>query len=181
MYARIIVFVALSHFVISCNDSDDKKENQSDSAVTTVKDAAEGTDMAKLSDQSPMDSMQKSDHLSDVAANDATRSVSFSERVQPIFNGSCAFPGCHGGDSPRAKLNLSTEKSYADLVNTDSIQCTALKRVEPGAPEKSYLMHKLEGAGACFTKSRMPPGENPLPQSEIEEIHTWIKQGAKNN
>jgi hypothetical protein len=60
------------------------------------------------------------------------------------------------------------------LVDIPSNQDGTVDRVEPGQPDNSYLIHKLEGTGL---QQQMPPGA-PLPQTEIDVIRQWIFDGA---
>jgi hypothetical protein len=57
--------------------------------------------------------------------------------------------------------------------------------VEPGRPEKSYLVNKLRGTQSSVggLAERMPPptaGE-PLTEEEILSIEAWISSGAPND
>ena len=103
--------------------------------------------------------------------------VNFQTEVQSIFTQSCASSACHAGAAPKAGLSLEDGKSISNLVGVGSVQCSSLKRVEAGAPDKSYLVQKLEGQGSCFTMNRMPPG-GPLGQAEIALAQAWIAAGA---
>jgi hypothetical protein len=76
-------------------------------------------------------------------------------------------------------MNLSSAAaSHAALVNVASLQ-VAGDRVEPGDPDGSYLIHKLEGTAAVG--GRMPLGGTPLDQETIDTIRDWILDGAQNN
>jgi hypothetical protein len=78
-------------------------------------------------------------------------------------------------------MNLSSAgESYAALVSVASLQVTSLNRVEPGNPDESYLIRKLEG-GPDIVGDRMPRGGPFLPQATIDEIRAWIAAGAENN
>ena len=107
-------------------------------------------------------------------------SVSFSRDVQPIFTASCALPFCHVGPRPQQNLDLGVGRSYAALVDVPSLECPASARVQAGAPEMSYLIEKLDGAGDCFLLSRMPLG-GVLPAADIGTIGRWIREGARDN
>ena len=85
----------------------------------------------------------------------------------------------HGGHAVEAGLNLLEGNSFAALVNVPSTQA-ALDLVEPGDPENSYLIHKIEGR-AGITGAIMPPGGDPLTAEEIEAIRQWIADGAWDN
>ncbi len=107
--------------------------------------------------------------------------VSFGEQVQPIFTGRCALPGCHAGPSAAVGMNLSAGRAYSEIVGVPSVECVNLLRVEPGVPEASYVVAKIEGVGPCFSGGRMPLGQPPLSPTEIEIISTWIAEGAADN
>jgi hypothetical protein len=109
--------------------------------------------------------------------------VSFCADVQPIFTASCAFSGCHAGPAAQLGQNLSVGNAYASIVNVPSVEVPALDRVEPGDPDASYLVHKIEGTFASVGGSggRMPLGQGALPQADIDVIRAWIAAGAPNN
>jgi hypothetical protein len=52
----------------------------------------------------------------------------------------------------------------------------SLQRVEPGDPNNSYLIQKLEGTAG--TGRRMPLNGTPLAQADINVIRQWIAEGA---
>ena len=92
-----------------------------------------------------------------------------------VFTPKCAI--CHNGVGAvlPGVMNLTSEAaSLAALVNVPSIQNGALDRVEPGQPNNSYLVHKIDGTAA----TQMPP-TGPLPQVEIDAIIQWIMDGAQ--
>lgn len=96
-----------------------------------------------------------------------------------VFTPSCATAGCHtgGGAVLPTSMDLSNETaSRNNLVNITSIQDGAVLRVNPGNPDMSYLITKLEGAGA--TGGQMPLGRAPLDPAVIAEIRQWIADGA---
>ena len=55
----------------------------------------------------------------------------------------------------------------------------ALMLVEPGNADNSYLIHKLENA-PTIDFNPMPPGRG-LDPAVIQEIRTWINNGADRN
>jgi len=91
---------------------------------------------------------------------------------------------CHSGptsNSLPSGLNLSSAaNSHAALVDVPSIQRPAVDRVEPGDPDGSYLIRKLEG-GPDIGGGRMPQGGPFLDQETIDMIRQWITDGAPNN
>ena len=73
----------------------------------------------------------------------------------------------------------STADSFAALVGVASLQVPELNRVEPGDPDSSYLIDKLEGTQTVG--SRMPQGGPFLDQETIDLIREWISNGAEND
>jgi len=99
----------------------------------------------------------------------------FSEIQSNVFTPDCATSGCHAGANPDAGLNLEAANSYAQLVGIASTQDAAILRVNPGNPNASYLIQKLEGTAA--TGGQMPPS-GALDQADIDVIRQWISDGA---
>jgi cysteine-rich repeat protein len=85
----------------------------------------------------------------------------------------CHFPG---GPGP---MPLDTEEAaFQNLVDVLSVERPPLDRVEPGDPENSYLVHKIEGR-STIAGSRMPPPPRPMLSTEqIDAIIEWIERGA---
>ncbi|MCH8135540.1 MAG: Ig-like domain-containing protein [Proteobacteria bacterium] len=98
----------------------------------------------------------------------------FSEIQSNVFTPSCAGSSCHSGVNPRANLNLEAANSYAMLVGIASDQDGGIERVNPGSPDLSYLIRKLENIGGVGV---MPPS-GMLAQPVIETIRQWITAGA---
>ena len=96
-----------------------------------------------------------------------------------VFTPSCATVGCHtgGGAVLPGVLDLSSEAaSLANLVNITATQDNGVFRVNPGNPDMSYLITKLESAGALGVQ--MPLGQAPLSPAVIADIRLWITNGA---
>ena len=91
-----------------------------------------------------------------------------------VFTPMCT--GCHAGAGAPLGLRLDEASSYALLVNASSVEVAALRRVQPGNPNASYLIQKLEGTAAVG--ARMPLNAPPLPASTIAVIRQWISDGA---
>jgi hypothetical protein len=85
---------------------------------------------------------------------------------------------CHSGPAAPQGLELDATHSYALLVGVSSAEAPGLLRVDPGAPDHSYVVMKLEGA-AGIVGGQMPLGEAPLPQASIAVIRQWISDGAQ--
>ena len=109
--------------------------------------------------------------------------VSFSQQVQPILTDRCAFSGCHASTSPAAEQSLAEGLAYVNVYNVPSQELPSMDRVEPGDPDQSYLVHKIQGTHLDVGGSglRMPRGQEPLSQDQINLIRAWIQQGARNN
>jgi hypothetical protein len=92
-----------------------------------------------------------------------------------IFTPICA--PCHqpGGIGP---MPLDSEAAtFANLVDVDSLELPAIKRVAPGDSENSYLVWKIE-ARPTILFDPMPLGGPMLSQVEIDMIRDWIDAGA---
>ncbi len=107
----------------------------------------------------------------------------FSSEVQPIFTAQCALSGCHAGPSPGGDMNLEQGQAYGNIVNVVSSSVPTLKRVLPGFPDSSFLVHKIQGTQASVGGSgqRMPLTNCCLSQDQIDLIRSWITVGARNN
>ncbi len=103
--------------------------------------------------------------------------VDFAAQIQPIFTNSCALSGCHSSGSAQAGMVLASGSAIANIVGVPSSEQPALQRVEPGNPDDSYLVRKIEG-GPGITGGQMPLNRTPLAQSQIDLIRLWITQGA---
>jgi hypothetical protein len=104
--------------------------------------------------------------------------------IQPIFDRSCALSGCHVAGALGGNLDLTAGKSYRQLVNRPAFQQPRRLRVEPGDPDASYLVQKIDGTPGisglpmpqgCPTP---PPGGSCLGPDEPDAIRTWITQCA---
>jgi hypothetical protein len=95
---------------------------------------------------------------------------------------SCKLDICHGGGL--AGIQMATKQgAYDSLVGVMSDMsrpCAKLgkKRIEPGDPDNSLLILKLDINAPCG--QQMPPGGS-LPDSKIARIREWIMRGAKND
>ena len=96
-----------------------------------------------------------------------------------IFSTSCALSGCHLGGSAPLGLDLSEGRARDNLVDVPSAEVPELMRVEPGNPEDSYLVIKLEGSARLAPGTgRMPLGRSPLSPEQIRVVREWIAAGA---
>ena len=101
---------------------------------------------------------------------------SFAADIQPILSDRCAIPGCHivATDANFGLVLKDVDTSYADLVNVDSKEFPGIPRVQPGNPDNSYIVIKLEDHS-------MPKAGPPLSIGTIGTIRNWITQGAAKN
>jgi hypothetical protein len=105
--------------------------------------------------------------------------VTLAQLQQNIFGAICT--NCHtGANAPRGLRLDSEENSYAFLVNRSADEIPTLMRVNPGKPDDSYLIKKLEGS-ADIVGARMPLGGPYLSQEQIDQVRSWIANGAPRN
>jgi outer membrane protein assembly factor BamB len=118
----------------------------------------------------------------------------------PTFSGVWADvivgPGCNGQPACHASeagggLNMRTKDvAYAALVGVAAMgsdpagsaqQCAAsgLQRVTPGDPDASLLVQKLEHTQSCG--GPMPSAAETLPAAQLQQVRTWIANGARND
>jgi hypothetical protein len=120
----------------------------------------------------------------DGGTNDGPR---FSQLMNTVFTPTCATGYCHQKDPPPvAPMSLDGPKAYTSLVNVASVQAPGMKRVAPGDPANSYLMHKLRGTAAGIGGSGAPVTQMPLNKPALspqvlKDIEAWIKRGAPND
>ena len=67
--------------------------------------------------------------------------------------------------------------AHAMLVNVPSQEVPSLLRVEPGNPDDSYLVQKIEGTASVG--GQMPLGGPELSDEAIAAIRQWIADGAQ--
>jgi hypothetical protein len=117
--------------------------------------------------------------LADAAAWAADPPVSFRDDLLPILTQRCFM--CHVQGAEQGSLSLYPE-SWSQLVGVPATEAK-LKRVEPGAPERSYLYLKLMGqqAAAGGNGARMPIQQDPLSEKELDLFKRWISEGAAQN
>jgi mono/diheme cytochrome c family protein len=102
--------------------------------------------------------------------------VTLASLQQNIFGAICT--NCHtGSNAPRGLRLDSEENSYAFLVKHAADEVPELMRVNPGNPNTSYIIRKLEGASG-IVGSRMPLGGPYLNQVQINSVRDWIANGA---
>lgn len=112
--------------------------------------------------------------------------ITLNDLVSNIFDndalGSQRCTNCHSGGSPLGGMNLETAQlAYANLVGTNGEGVNAngnasFKRVQPGNPDESYIILKLEGDPRAG--SQMPLNQTPLTPAQLAMVRDWIANGA---
>jgi hypothetical protein len=105
----------------------------------------------------------------------------FSRIQAEIFTPNCAKSGCHDAATASGGQVLEAGRAYGEIVNRPSTERSTLDRIEPGDPERSYMVKKLRG-DPDITGGRMPldrPGG--LPQEQIDGLIAWVRAGAPND
>jgi len=91
-----------------------------------------------------------------------------------VFTPTCAVAGCHFGATPAGGMNLEDGQTLGNVVNVPSVGMPTMDRVEPGDPDNSFLILRIEGTVA----PQMPLIGAPLDQAVINDIRQWISDGA---
>lgn len=98
---------------------------------------------------------------------------------QNVFSVRCANPSCHDGSfEPDYRTVQSTYSSlvYHPVTKNDSTGSYTY-RVFPGKPEESWIMHRVATDDEVL--GRMPLYADPLSTEQVENLRTWIKNGAR--
>ncbi len=107
---------------------------------------------------------------------DVSAGPTLAQLQKEIFGTICS--ACHTGANAPQGLRLDSEQNaYESLVGQPAREAPALLRVAPGAPDASYLIHKVEGR-ANIIGARMPRGEAALSPEQIGLVRDWIDNGA---
>lgn len=112
------------------------------------------------------------DNLAGIAP---TTNVDFTTQIQPIFDANCI--GCHTDIATNSGgLDLRDVASLDELVSRFSTEARGVRLVDPGSPERSYLMEKISSAQPQVG-TRMRPND-PMPLAQQALIRDWIAQLA---
>lgn len=104
--------------------------------------------------------------------------ASYALHLEPIVLKRCL--SCHTAEEPKAGLVLEAGRGWQALVGPGSVQVPAMRLVEPGNPEESYLWLKVDHAAPVG--DGMPQtlfGAKRLPAAERERFRRWIEDGAR--
>ncbi|MFH1497877.1 MAG: PQQ-dependent sugar dehydrogenase [Verrucomicrobiota bacterium] len=109
----------------------------------------------------------------DLSGQAVTPDVDFAAQVQPIFNSLCV--ACHNDIATNSGgLDLQSGASLSELVGRISVEAKGVMLVDPGHPERSYLMEKL-GSDNPQVGTRMRPG-NAIDLALQALVRDWIAQ-----
>jgi hypothetical protein len=115
-------------------------------------------------------------------ASGCSKEISYSKDVKPIINTSCLE--CHDGKGEGTEESGLILATYDDLM-----QGTKFGQVVVPGDSESSTLYRLIGHKAD-PKIQMPPHHketvaskrmSALTDKQVENIKTWIDQGAKNN
>jgi len=105
----------------------------------------------------------------------------FSRVQAEIFTPICAKAGCHDAATASGGQVLAAGRAYGEIVRHPAQGRPDLNRIEPGDPERSYMVKKLRG-DPDIVGNQMPfdaPGS--LPREKLDGLIGWILAGAPNN
>jgi hypothetical protein len=109
--------------------------------------------------------------------------VTFQQLQDEIFSPRCASQYCHSAQTRSGSLVLEAGQAYGNLVGVAPSNVAArnagMLRVDPEAPENSFLILKLTQPSSATFGSRMPLVGTPLSEDEIDAVREWILAGAE--
>lgn len=94
-----------------------------------------------------------------------------------IFTPICSVCHVDGGIAGFTGLWLDAASTVGSLISVPSFEVPALLRVEPGNPDESYMIQKLEDSPPAVG-GQMPLGGPFLSRKTIDIIRQWISDGA---
>ena len=109
------------------------------------------------------------------------QALTFAQIQAQIFTPTCAKAGCHAASAASGGMVLEAGRAYGEIVNHPSSEQSTLNRIQPGDPDRSYMIKKLRG-DPDITGSQMPQ-DNPgsLPRAQLDGLIAWVRAGAPNN
>jgi len=97
----------------------------------------------------------------------AADGIDFGRQILPILARRC-FP-CHGPEKAESGLRLNTLNSATAKLES------GVQAIVAGQPDASELIRRVT---ATDPDLRMPPGDKPLNEAEIDLLRGWIEAGA---
>ncbi len=123
--------------------------------------------MTSCTHDSPFEDINKDSIRNPIVSNNCdTDTIYFVNVIKPIINNSCATTNCHDKSTAAEGIVLD---SYANIFISGIVKA--------GNPLESKLYDVITESGG---EDAMPPN-NPLSNTQISLIKTWIEQGALNN
>jgi hypothetical protein len=124
----------------------------------------------------PGDTTDEEPGDTDTPPDDTVEGATLAQLQETIFTPICSQ--CHTGSNAPQGLRLDSEQTSFDLlVSQPSQQVPDLLRVNPGDPDASYIVRKVEG-GPDIVGGQMPLGGTPLNAEQITMLRDWIANGA---
>ena len=119
-------------------------------------------------------------------SDDTVEAVTFQRIQEEIFKPSCNFATCHGSPAKHGngKLGLTADVAYDSLVGVESYlpeaRSEGLLRVDPGHPDESFLVIKLELTELHPKYGYQMPQlvNSQIPLESIQMVRDWIAAGA---
>ena len=100
------------------------------------------------------------------------------QEILGLLDQLCA-QACHRGGAAPKGLSLEPGRALQQMVGVASVEAPDLMRVEPGAPERSYLVIKLVASDSRRVGGRMPRGgPTYFTGAQVRALKAWIKAGA---
>ena len=93
--------------------------------------------------------------------------LNFAKHAKPVFRNHCV--SCHNPNRTSGDLDLT---NYVAMMQGGSSGDV----IEPGSPDDSFLFQLITHADS----PEMPPGDQKIPDEDIEVIRKWIEDGAIN-
>ncbi len=109
------------------------------------------------------------------AADSVNAATDYERSVRDLFADDCVT--CHSAAARAGHLDLESPGLAERLVGVRSPDAEAFVYVEPGAPERSYLLMKVKGVDGISGR-RMPPGGNALEAEDVSLLESWISSLA---
>ncbi len=115
--------------------------------------------------------------LDTASPDDLGAPLSYARDIVPLWSPTCT-DGCHPGEESMA--DLRPDAGLRDLLDIPSTELPLMDRVEAGNPDRSYLVHKLDGTHIPIggMGRDMPPTGALLGAAERDLVRRWIQQGA---
>lgn len=110
------------------------------------------------------------------------RGFTFQQLQDQILTPRCATPLCHSRQIMAGGMVLEAGQAFDSLVGAEpsngAARAAGMLRVDPFAPENSFLIAKLRGPSSTAFGARMPLVGSPLSDEEIARTRDWILAGA---